>query len=151
MRRGLLKGIETVKKSAKKYPFTCPVCRNTYYYEKNIAESKKYCSNECSTKDGTWKTGVENSAKINHKRNIDRKKIIKDDIIEWVLNNEETVLNCPYNKIETTLYDLKKMLLEKHNIKDIRSIYICFDDVKNKKTLLDRLRRIIYISKENVC
>lgn len=151
MRQGLLKGAETMKRNAKQYPFTCPICNKTYYYERYIAESKKYCSNECTTKSGSWKIGVESSAKANHERNLDRKKIIKNDIIDWILNNEETVLNCPYNKIETTLYELKNMLLKKHNIKDIRSIYICFDGVKNKKTLLDRLKEIIYISKENVC
>ena len=43
------------------------------------------------------------------------------------------------------------MLFEKHGIKDIRSIFICFDGVTNRKTLLDRLKEIIYISKENIC
>ena len=85
------------------------------------------------------------------KENIERKKLIKNDIIDWVLNNEELILNCPYNKIEKTLSELKNILLDKYNIKDLRSIYICFNDVKNKKTLLDRLKEIVYISKENVC
>lgn len=151
MRQGLLKGAETMKRNAKQYPFTCPICNNTYYYEKNIAKNKKYCSNACATKSGAWKLGVENGAKANHERNIERKKLIKNDIIDWVLNNEELILNCPYNKIEKTLSELKNILLDKYNIKDLRSIYICFNDVKNKKTLLDRLKEIVYISKENVC
>jgi hypothetical protein len=151
MKQGLLKGIEAMKKKSKRYPFTCPICNKTNYYEKYIAEAKKYCSPQCAAKAGVWKIGVDNSAKLNHKKNIERKKKIKKDIIDWVLNNEDIVLNCPYNKIEKTLNELKIMLLEKYNIKDIRSIYICFDNVKNKKMLLDRLIEVIYISKENVC
>ena len=151
MRQGLLKGAETMKRNAKQYPFTCPICKNTYYYEKNVAEKKKFCSLRCLADSGKWNIGVSRSAEINHERNLERKKIIKNDIINWVLNNEDTVLNCPYNKIESTLSELKLMLLEKHNIKDIRSIFICFDDVKNKKMLLNELKNVIYISKENVC
>lgn len=94
---------------------------------------------------------MQNSAKITHERNLNKKKIIKNDIIDWVLNNENTVLECPYNNIEKTLHEFKNMLFEKHGIKDIRSIFICFDGVTNRKTLLDRLKEIIYISKENIC
>lgn len=151
MRQGLLKGAETMKKNAKLYPFTCPICNKTNYYEKYIAENKTYCSSECATKSGSWIIGVQNSAKITHERNLNKKKIIKNDIIDWVLNNENTVLECPYNNIEKTLHEFKNMLFEKHGIKDIRSIFICFDGVTNRKTLLDRLKEIIYISKENIC
>lgn len=150
MKNGLLKGAETMKRNAKLYPFTCPVCHKVYYYQKHIAESKKFCSNECASIGMNWKKGVYNSAKINHERNIERKKIIKDDIVKWLLNNEYTVLNCPYNKISTNFVGLIEMLQTKYNIKDLRSIFICFS-VKNLKELLDKLKEIIYISKENVC
>lgn len=151
MRQGLLKGAETMKKNAKKYPFTCPICKQTFYYEKYILKNKKFCSNKCAAKSGSWQYGVKNSAIKNHERNLERKQIIKNDVIDWVLSNEETVLNCPYNNIDNTLYELKNILLKKHNIKDFRTIFICFDNVKNKKKLLDELKKIIYISKENVC
>lgn len=151
MRAGLLKGAETMKKNAKRYPFTCPICKRTFYYEKYMLKNKKYCSNKCAAKDGSWTSGVENSAKLNHQRNIERKKIIKNDIIDWVLKNKEIVLMCPNNKIETTLYGLKSMLLEKHNIKDVRTIYVCFDNIKSKKALLNELKNIIHFSKENIC
>lgn len=151
MRQGLLKGAKTMKENIKRYPFVCPVCKNTYYYEKHVAEKKKFCSIKCLKDSGKWNIGVSQSAKINHERNLERKKIIKNDIIDWVINNEDVVLNCPYNKIETTLSELKLILLKKYNIKDIRTIFICFDGVKNKKMLLNELKNIIYISKENVC
>ena len=50
---------------------------------------------------------MQNSAKITHERNLNKKKIIKNDIIDWVLNNENTVLECPYNNIEKHYTNLK--------------------------------------------
>lgn len=97
-----------------------------------------------------WQKGVYRSAELNHKKNIARKKIIKNSITDWVIKNENIVLNCPYNKITSTLVGLNVLLIEKYNIKDLRSIYICFE-VKNLRSLLDKLKEIIYISKENVC
>lgn len=150
MRNGLLMGAETMKRNAKKYPFICPVCNKTFYYQKNVAENKKYCSLSCATKGGAWKLGVDQAKKIIHAKNIENKQVIKDDIIKWSYENKEIIDHCPYNKIETTLSGLKTLLVEKYGIKDLRSIFICFD-VKNKRTLLDKLKESIYISKENVC
>ena len=82
---------------------------------------------------------------------IENKKIIKQDIVSWVLDHQELVLSCPYNRISTTLIDLQKYLYEKYGIKDWRSFFICFDNTKSLKTMLDKLKEIIYISKENVC
>lgn len=150
MREGLRKGTITMKNNAKKTPFTCPICGKTFYYQKNVAENKKFCSLQCANKSGIWEKGIINSAKITHERNVERKKCIKDDIIYWVLKNKDIVSNCHYNKITPTLFGLIEFLKDKYNIKDLRSIFICFN-VKNKKELLDKLKEIIYISKENVC
>ena len=151
MRYGLQKGAETMKANAKKYPFKCPICNKVFYYERYITAKRKYCSIKCAARSGSWEKGVKASAEQIHKKNIDRKQIIKQDIIEWVLNNQDVVLTCPYNKISTTLVDLKILIKEKYDIKDWRTIFICFDDVNSLKSLLDKLKNIIYISKENVC
>lgn len=150
MKEGLLKGTETMKRNAKSYPFICPICGKTYYYQKNIAEKKKFCSINCANKSGCWKKGVNNSAIISHKRNLKRKYIIKNDVEKWALKNKDVVLNCPYNKITGILCDLRRMLKEVYDIKDLRTIFVCFN-VKNLRELLDKLKEIIYISKENVC
>lgn len=147
MRAGLQKGAETMKKNAKSYPFTCPVCGKTFFYMKHIADAKKFCSLECAGKGGNWKKGVERSADENRKRNLKRKEPIKKEIIQWVTENSDIVQTCPYNHITTTLSGIFN-IMEKHNIKDIRSIFICFN-VKNRKELLDKLKT--YTSKENVC
>lgn len=150
MREGLRKGTETMKNNARKYPFTCPICKKTFYYQKNIAIHKKYCSIKCANIAGCWKKGSINGAAKMHQQNVQLKSIIKNDIIEWVLQNKTTVDTCPYNNITSTLYMLREMLETKYNLKDLRSIFICFG-VKNLKELLNELKKIIYISKENVC
>lgn len=150
MRNGLLKGAETMKKKRKRFPFVCPICGKTFYHPKHIAENRKYCSNECAAKDGVWAKGVLLSSISSHEKNIERKKVIKDDIIHWVLTHQDIVLNCPYNRITPMLCDLKEMIFQKYEIKDLRSVFICFN-VKNLKTFLDKLKEVIIISKENVC
>ena len=145
------KKAETMKANAKKYPFRCPICNKVFYYEKNVADKKKSCSQICAARSGSWKKGVKVGAEQSHKKNIDKKQIIRQDIIEWVLDNQDLVLSCPYNKISTTLINLRILIKDKYDIKDWRTIFICFDGVHSLKSLLDKLRNIIYISKENVC
>lgn len=150
MREGLRKGTESMKQNAKSYKFICPICGRTLYVAKWELDRKKYCSLECLAKSGKWKNGVEMSAKMNHNRNLEIKKEVKETITEWAMNHEELIMNCPKNKITTTLSELLDLVYEKYNIKDIRSIFICFN-VKNKKELLNELQNLIIISKENVC
>lgn len=150
MRDGLTKGAETMKNNAKRYPFTCPVCGKTFYYAKHVAEQKKYCSLKCAANDFSWVKGVANSAIASHEKNLERKEIIKRDIIQWARDNSEIVINCPYNKISTTLTGLSSLLQNKYNIKDFRSIFICFN-VKNLKSLLIELKKLICDPNENVC
>ena len=83
-------------------------------------------------------------------RNINYKSKIKETIKDWVLEHEDIVMHCPQNNISNTLHDLLEIIYSKYNIKDIRSIFICFN-VKNKKELLRELQNLIIISKENVC
>ena len=68
-----------------------------------------------------------------------------------VFSNENIVLNCPYNKITTTLKPLLEFIQDKYDIKDIRSLFACYPNINSRKAFLDKLKNIIYISKENVC
>ena len=150
MRDGLRKGALTQKGKRQLYPFVCPICNRTFYYQKYIVNEKKYCSIECATKSGAWKKGVEQSAKALHERNLQRKSIIKKDILKWALDNYAIVLACPFNKINSSLVGLKRLLFDRYEIKDLRSVFICFD-VKNYKELLLKLKKYVCTFKENVC
>ena len=77
------------------------------------------------------------------------KKEIKKDIEKWVLENKNLVLNCPKNKIRTTLSSLINLINKKYEIKDFRSLFTCFDNVHNMKSFLIELQNII--PEENVC
>ena len=148
MREGLAKGTETVKKNKKRYLFVCPVCGKNMWVEKYNLLHRKYCSIECATKDGNWEKGVSNSAKIAHKKNVERKEKMREKIIEWCRSNKDTVINCPKNSISSTLSGLSVMLKNEYDIKDLRSIFICFN-VNNKKELLNKLKDCVL--EENIC
>lgn len=148
MLEGLRKGTETVKKNIVRIPYTCPMCGETKYIEPYLANNKKFCSLQCATDSGSWEKGVKISAEKNHKRNLERKKIIKESIIKWCEDNKELVMNCPKNSISKTLSELKQMLLNEYSINDWRSVYICFD-VKNLKSLLAAIQNNI-TANENV-
>ena len=146
------KGTETIKRQAELnyIEWICPVCGKTLKLKPFETKNRQTCGSvPCKTAMGTWKKGVEKAKETVRKKNIEYKKQIKDEIIKWVLSNEETVRSCSYNNISSTLAELHNMIFDKFNIKDWRSIYICFD-VKNLKELLDKLKEII-TSKENVC
>ena len=79
-----------------------------------------------------------------NQKNIKEKNILSEKILKWCVENKELVINCPYNKITTTL----KPMLDYFQINDIRSIFICFN-VKNRKDLLTYLKN--YLINENIC
>lgn len=146
------KGTETVKKQAKLnyIEWICPVCGKVLKLKPFETKNRQTCgAASCKVAMGTWKKGIDKAKETLHKKNIENKTQIKNEIVEWVLNNKEIVYSCPYNKISSTLSELHDMIFDKFNIKDWRSVYICFD-VKNLKELLDKLKEII-TSKENIC
>lgn len=145
---GLRKGTETVKNNKKRYPFTCPLCGTVIYLQKYQLKDRKYCSNNCTAKSNSWEKGLKNAIKSIKGSSENRRKQMYYDIRKWVINNKEIVDNCPKNKIEKTLKSMMDMIKDKYEISDMRSIFLCFDNVKNKKELLDELQ---IISKENIC
>lgn len=150
MLEGLRKGNETQKNKPKKIKsFKCAYCGKEITVSSWEANKRLYCSNQCVADDKKWKNGVEAARKKVHDNNMKRKNEIKNEIEKWVINNKEIVLNCPKNKIRATLSDLIDLINNKYGLKDIRSLYDCFDNVKNMKSFLIELQKII--PEENIC
>lgn len=144
------KGTDTVKEQAKNnfVDWKCPICGKIIKLKPYQIKDRKTCGNqECINKSHSWEKGVLSAKESIHKDNLERKEIIKEDIIKWVLKNKDIVDRCPYNNITKTLSDLQKMIFDKYRLKDLRSIFICFN-AKNRHELLDKLKKI---SKENIC
>lgn len=150
MREGLRKGTETVKRNKRLYEFICPVCGKKIYDYKYAVAKRKYCSKKCAVQAGSHMNAVKTSAILNHQRNMERKQQLKLIIVQWAMEHTELVLNCPYNKITSTLHELFEMLSNTYGIKDIRTIFACFN-VESRKELLSQLKQIINTSKENIC
>lgn len=129
--------------------FTCPVCQNTYLLAPYEVKKRTYCSRECSLVDR--KNENIKNLKIANRINEERKNLqnaaISKTIYNWVCRNQELVLNCPFNKVSSTLKDLNDVIYEKHGVKDWRTIGESVG-CKYKKDLLLHLKE--YLS-ENIC
>ena len=145
MLEGLRKGTETTKQRAKTnfVVVKCLQCGKEIKLKPHQAKNRKFCSNEClgeyNKMTGRTKEASKIAADITHQNNLNRKEIIKKDIISWVSSNKNIVLSCPKNKISTTLEPLFSFIKEKYGIKDFRSLFICFE-VNNRKDFLDKLK-----------
>lgn len=151
---GLRKGTEKWKEICryKRIEFTCPICGKTMYLPAYIAKNKRYCSRECEIESGEYyaraKYASDIAAVMSHERNLDRKRDIAEDILDWAFANREYVMSCKFNDITNHYKPLTDYLYEKYGIFDLRSIYICFD-VRNKREFAQSLINIV--SEENIC
>lgn len=150
MRDGLIKGSQTMKRKPKKLvEFICanPNCKKKLMLLPYEAKNKKFCSSYCSGKISGIK-GIQIATEQKHADNIKQKQEITKFILNWCVENKNIIINCPYNKITTTLKHLLSKIKEKYNIKDFRSLFICFN-VTSRKEFLSFLKN--YIAKENIC
>ena len=142
---GLLKGVQTCKEKAENnfVEMKCKYCEKIFYLKPYESKNRKYCSLECANNDlkSSMKDKAHIAAILAREDNINRKEIVKKDIIDWVINNREIIKNCPKNKITTVLKPMTDIIFEKYNIKDIRSLFICFS-VKNRKDFLIELQKL---------
>lgn len=147
MLEGLRKGTETTKQKAKTnfVVVKCLQCGKEIKLKPHQAKDRKFCSNDCLGKynkiTGRTKEASEIAAYVAHQSNLDRKEVIKKDILDWVSSNKEIVLYCPKNKISTTLEPLFNFIKVKYGVKDFRSLFICFE-VSNRKDFLDKLKKL---------
>lgn len=146
MREGLRKGTETAKKNALSN-FTTLICLNCgkeFKVKPFQAKTQKFCSNKCSgeysRKSGRAKRASELAAIKAHQHNIDSKQEVKQYMIDWVSKHKDIVSSCPLNRIARTLRPMLKAIEREYNIKDIRTLFICFD-VKNRKDFLSALQK----------
>lgn len=146
MREGLRKGTETVKKNALSnfITLTCLNCGKEFKVKPFQAKTKKFCSNKCSGEyfrnSGQAKKVSELAAIKARQHNIDSKQEVKQYMIDWTTEHKDIVSNCPLNKITRTLRPMLKTIERKYNIKDIRTLFICFG-VKNRKDFLSALQK----------
>lgn len=146
MREGLAKATEVWVQQCEnnKVDWECPVCGKKLKLAPHEARKRKTCSLECTGKTQSNAIHLRQISQAKHERNLASKSILKLKILEWCQDNQELILNCPYNKITPTL----KPMLKYFNIQDIRNIFICFG-VKNRKELLTYLKN--YLISENIC
>ena len=148
--KGTTKWIEMCKENRE--TFICPVCGKSISLCKYEIKNKQYCSMECMVQSGAsreYARKASNASAIKSREIHNRKrKEIAEFIYSWCNDNKEIILSCPLNKVSTHLYQLMNIINEKYDLKDIRSLYPCFN-VKNSKDLANCLKD--YVLNENIC
>lgn len=146
MRNGLTKATEIWIKQCeeKRVDFICPICGKILTLPKWEAEKRKTCGPSCGGKTSNQIAHVRELGEIKHQNNIESKKDLGNKILAWCKQNKDLIINCPYNKITTTL----QPMLNDFDINDIRTIFVCFN-VKGRKELLTYLKT--YLINENIC
>lgn len=157
MKAGLQKGTESwvVQCENNRVLFICPYCGSKQMLPPWVAKNKSACSQQCKAKHGGFKERNEKASSqaliTNKERNNKLKKEIKCFILAWCEQNKNIVLNCPSNKITTTLKPLLELIKSQYNIIDIRSLFKCFDVTNRKDFLLYLKNYLNNTTEENIC
>lgn len=137
---GLKKGTQTVKERARDsfIEYICPVCKTSYKMKQWEVNGRKACSLKCAAKVDFDKKleHLKEITEINYQKKLQERNEIKQLVLQWIYENKETILNCPLNKITMQLQPLLSIIEEKYNIKDIRSVMLCFNITSRKEFIL---------------
>lgn len=148
MLEGLRKGTETVKKNASHnfVKCVCEHCGKEFYLKPFESKNRKYCSIQCLDDHNKSSNLMQEISKLSaikaHQTNVDNKNEIKFFILQWCSKHKDLVLNCPKNKISSTLSELFSILEKEYGFKDKRSYYLCFN-VKSLKDFLTAIQNSI--------
>lgn len=116
----------------------CKLCGKSF--EAIITSKQEYCSTKCGS------TAMFHLAsQIKHDKNISKFKKIKEDVINFAINNKDLINKTKYNKINTSLGKYFDNILSKYNLSDHRNIFFAFYGVysnKYKQLLTDLKKRI---------
>lgn len=120
----------------------CDGCKKDF--EVLITSSQKFCSQKCSGKVAMKRA----TNSYVHKRKCVHQNI-KDYIIKWSINNVETVIKTPYNKIQTSLTPLLEDIYTNFGVKDFRVISkAIFGEDRGRKELLKFMKTVC---NEKIC
>ena len=146
MMDGLRKGTFAWRSKAQdeRIDWTCPICGKTLRLAKWETRNKKACSISCAGRIDDNIEHLRRNGEIIHRKNVENKTKLREEILKWCKCNCDVIKNCPYNNISKTL----SPMLDYIGIRDIRAIFICFD-VHSRKDLLSYLKG--YLDKENIC
>lgn len=134
---GLRRGTETMKEKSKNFweIRVCSCCGKEFKVKPH--EKKRFCSVECSVAGckELWSENLKIATETNEKHIKEVRDSRADLIFNWVKDNRELVLTCPFNNVETTLNGL----FDAVGVKDMRTIAACIG-CKYKKDTLKKLK-----------
>lgn len=117
-----------------RFTLVCQWCGEEFIVIQGDKDSRKFCSNKCGSEYAfSIATQVKKDIKLS--RDCD----IESFIFEWATQNKDLVSNTPYNEITPTLSELLRLIKDKFNIIDFRTISMAIG-VKGRKEFLKSLK-----------
>lgn len=141
-RNGLKKATLAWQKKCKERQVTliCQNCGKEFKVPPHLSHHK-YCSLQCANAVNV-KKATEAAAKKKHQETLNRNASFFKEIEQWAICNKDKILNCPANKISTTLIEIQQIASEKYSFSDWRSISKALCGSNSKKDLLLFLKEI---------
>ena len=143
---GLKKGHATMSKQYKERRVVkkCEQCGEDFEVIPCLKDKKRFCSKKCVSENRKGKhISNEGAVEGSKKKYLERKKLITEDVKSWALENQNTIMSCPLNKITPTLSPLVEMISIKYGISDIRSIAKSFTGKYGNKNFLNELKSCV--------
>lgn len=144
MMDGLKSATKTWQKISmeKRIECTCLLCGKKFSLPKCEAYKRKFCSQDCANAFNI-KIATQVASIRNHEYAEAKHREVYQDVIKWINENSDIILDCPKNSIGTRLIDLQCLLKEKHNISDWRTISKIICGNTSKKKMLEEMIQIV--------
>lgn len=129
----------------KRVEFICPVCNSKEYLVPYVARQRTYCSSKCSGVGNLSKNlrAIESANKASAQKVKDRDLAVRKYVLEWTLQNQDLILNTPYNKTNMVIEPLAEEVFALFGVKDARVIGLHTAGVSGRKELLRHLKEHI--------
>lgn len=144
MRQGLRAGVETMKnkKGSTDTICFCQRCGAEFVVPAYEAKRRKFCSNECANKTNI-QIATKTAANKKHNDHLEFEKRVRDDILDWAIQNKDLVMSCPLNKVSSVYEPLRVLISEKYKIKDFRVMIACVIGNYGRKEFAEYLKSFV--------
>lgn len=116
----------------------CEYCHKSFSVSSYEASQRKYCSNECANKVNIRKAASK-TIEVKKENTKEKYNSFSKEVLNWVDKEKDLILSCPFNKISSTLKEIKNIAI-KYGFSDWRIICKALCGSSLKKIMLKYLQ-----------